>query len=172
MRSKIFLKASLRLKLSWQECHGGPWRGVSRAQVTSQPDMMHGPWAERGRPSSRLRGQACSSPQLPRQRARMHFITQHDTQVMVTNGFSRRGRRSGGAASREDGSELGAGWGGGHLPRPPFSLHRRAPLCLNDCGFLFYSVNEYLFQSRHLKFIRDTAELFLRRKCQIPPTNA
>lgn len=35
LSSKIFLKASLRLKLSWKECHGGLWWGTRWAQVTN-----------------------------------------------------------------------------------------------------------------------------------------
>lgn len=35
LSSKIFLKASLRLKLSWKECHGGLWWEARWAQVTN-----------------------------------------------------------------------------------------------------------------------------------------
>lgn len=142
LRSKIFLKASLRLKLSWQECHGGPWRGPSGAQVTSQPDMIHGPRAERGRPSSHLRGQACSSTQPPKQRARMHFITEHDTQVMVTNGFSRR-RGMGGGLREGGGNELGVG--GGTYQGLPF-------LCIRELLSVYTTVDLSSSRSTNIYF--------------------
>lgn len=60
-------------------------------------------------PSSHLRGQACSSTQPPKQRATRHFITQRDTQVMVTNGFSRRGRMRRLGAQRGGWEQTGVG---------------------------------------------------------------
>lgn len=117
-RSKTFLKASLRLKLSWKECHGVCG---CRAQVTRLPDMMDGPWAERGGPSSLL----CVRPALARgRRSRgenaLHHRARHP--VMVTNAFS--GRRVSRVGVRE---EHGSQRLGGHHAGLPFHCSRGFP---------------------------------------------
>lgn len=74
----------------------------------------------------------------------MHFITEHDTQVMVTNGFSRR-RRMGGGLREGGGNELGGGAGGGTYKGLPF-------LCIGELLSVYTTVDLSSSRSTNIYF--------------------
>ena len=102
--------------------------------------MIHGPQAEGGWPSAHLRGQACSGLQPPKQRARMHFITQHDTRSNGYRWVFKKGEDEEGGGWRQVGEEgMGMNWAreGSPLKASLFMISKSF-LYPDNCGFLFY----------------------------------
>ena len=96
-------------------------------------------WAS-GRGRLALRSPPWPGLQPPKQRARMHFITQHDTRSNGYRWVFKKGEDEEGEGWRQVGEEgMGMNWAReGSPPKASLFMISKSFLYPDNCGFLFY----------------------------------
>lgn len=142
LSSKIFLKASLRLKLSWKECHGGLWWGARWAQVTN-PSWYDSCASGSARLDLPLTSVARPVPECSHQgkgqkrTSSIDLTPSNDYKWVFKLGKAEQGGAQSGTW-REQGRGIYQGLPHGSI-RGPFSIQT-----IQEVG-IFYCINKYLF---------------------------